>query len=321
MLLALVAGGATARADQAALPRQFALLIQGAPGEDQYAVLHRQWLDSLVTLLRDRFKYEPARVLVLSDQPKPGEQRATAEAVRATVATLAKQMTASDQLVIILIGHGGGEGEDAKFNLIGPDLTVGQWAALLKPVPGRLAVIDTTSASFAYLAGLAAPGRIVITATSSYAQRFHTTFPEAFVQALTSAEADADKNGRISLLEAFEFASRGVKQHYEQKATMATETAMIDDNGDGKGRLAGVTGPDGSVAALTYLEPVQVPTSSDPETQRLLTRQQELTTQIDELRLKQASMPAAEFDKEFERLMLDLSKVSSEVRRRTGGGN
>ncbi len=321
VVLALWASGGPSFAQQPAAPRQFALLIQGAPGEEQYAVLHRQWLDSLVTLLRDRYKYEPSRVIVLADQPAAGEQRATAEAVRTTLAKLAKDMTASDQLVLVFIGHGGGEGEDAKFNLIGPDLTVAQWAALLKPVPGRLAVVDTTSASFPYLAGLAAPGRVVITATSSYAQRFHTTFPEGFVQALTSPEADADKNSRVSLLEAFEFASRSVKQHYEQKGTMATETAVLDDNGDGKGRLADTAGPDGSVAALTFLEPVQVPTSSDPETQRLLTRQLELTNQIDELRRKQPSMPAAEFDREFERLMLDLSKVSSEVRRRTGGGS
>jgi hypothetical protein len=314
------AGGQELAAASAAQSKQYAMLVQGASGEPQYATLHRGWLDSIVTVLRDKFHYDQARLVVLAEQPKAGEERSTAESVREALGRLSKTLTPADQLVIVFIGHGGGEGADAKFNLIGPDLTVGQWAELLKPVPGRLAVVDTTSASFPYLAGLSAPGRVIITATSSFAQRYHTVFPEGFVRALTSPEADADKNGRISLLEAFEFATRWVKQHYEEnpKELMQTEMAALDDNGDGKGRQAATEGPDGSVAALTYLDTAVAPTSSDPETQRLLTRQQELTNQIDDLRRRRSAMPDAEFEREFERLMLDLSKVSSEVRKRTG---
>lgn len=233
--------------------RRNALLIQGASGEEQYAKMHRGWLDALSAVLQKQFGYEAARVTVLAEQPGAGETRATAENVRAAMARLATTLTPDDQLLVVFIGHGTGQAEGAKFNLIGPDLSVTDWSALLKPVRATLAIVDTTSASFPYLAGLAAPGRVVVTATNSYAQQFHTIFPDAFVRALTDADADQDKNGRISVLEAFTHASRLVKEYYEQRGTMATEVAVIDDTGDGKGRMASAEPGGNSAAALLYL--------------------------------------------------------------------
>jgi hypothetical protein len=296
---------------------RFALVVQGASGGEQYAVQHRRWLDGLATTLRDRFKYDASHLTVLAEQPKAGEEKATAENVKLVLGRLATTMTATDQLIVVLIGHGSGEGDDAKFNLVGPDLSVTEWSALLKPVQGRLAIVDTTSASFPYLTGLAAPGRVVITATSSFGQRYHTQFPDGFVQALASPDADLDKDGRISLLEAFVFASRAVKTYYDQKGTMATESSVMDDTGTGKGiDAAAATSADASIAALTYFDTPVVATSSDPETQRLLARQQALNNQLEELRRKKASMPADEYDKQFEALMLDLAAVSRDIRGR-----
>ncbi len=297
---------------------RFALVVQGASGEEQYAVQHRRWLDGLVTTLRERFKYDGAHLTILAEQPKDGEEKATAENVKLVLGRLSKTMTSTDQLIVVLIGHGSGEGADAKFNLVGPDLSVTEWNALLKPITGHLAIVDTTSSSFPYLAGLAAPGRVVITATSSFGQRYHTQFPEGFMQALSSPDADLDKDGRISLLEAFVFASRAVKTYYEQKGTMATESSLLDDSGTGKGTdAAAAATADTSLAALTYFDTPAVATSSDPETQRLLARQQALNTQLDELRRKKASMPADEYDKQFEALMLDLAAVSRDLRAKT----
>jgi len=297
---------------------RFALLVQGASGEEQFAVQHRTWLNGLAGVLRDRFGYDAAHLIVLAEQPAAGELRATAESVRTALNRLSASMTPADQLVIVLIGHGSGAGPEAKFNLVGQDLTVAEWAELLKPVPGRLAIVNTTSASFPYLAGLAAPGRVVITATNTPAQRFHTVFPEGFVQAFTTDAADLDKNSRVSLWEAFVYASRQVKQHYEQNGTMATEVAVLDDSGDGGGQDAAAKGTDGAVAELTYLDAAALPASSDPETQKLLVRQRDLTEQMDDLRRRRATMPAEEYDRAFEKLALELAEVSREVRKRTG---
>ncbi len=174
------------RVSAAADPAKYALVVEGTSGGDEYAVLHRRWLDTFVTLFRDKFKYDAAHLVVLSETPRAGEEKSTAEGVRAALTRIASSAVAADQVAIILIGHGSGDGPDAKFNLVGPDLSAAEWAKLVEPVHAHLVFIDTTSASFPYLAGLAAPGRVVITATNSYAQRYHTVFADAFAQALST---------------------------------------------------------------------------------------------------------------------------------------
>src|SRR5438093_713161 len=82
------------------------------------------------------------------------------------------------------------------------------WATLVRAVPGRVVFVDTSSASFPFLQRLAARDRIVVTSTDSTAQQFETIFPEFFIKAFEGQEADLDKNGRVSIWEAFEFASR-----------------------------------------------------------------------------------------------------------------
>jgi hypothetical protein len=298
---------------------RYGVIVQGASGEAEYATLHRGWVDSLAAVMRDRFKFDPAHLFLLTETPRAGEQRGTAENVRAVLGELAKRAKPDDLVFVMLIGHGGGDGAAAKFNMVGPDLTPADWKALLDPIVARTVVVDSTSSSFPFLAGLAAPNRIVVTATSSYAQRYHTYFPEAFIASLTDPAADADKNGRISLLEAFVNASRLVALHFEQSQHLATERAVLDDTGDGVGRDATTAGSDGVVAGLTYLDVVETPTVSDPELQRLLVRQRELSDQVDALRRRRPSMTPEAFDQEFETLIIELALVSRDVRRRSGG--
>jgi hypothetical protein len=296
----------------------YALVVAGASGDPEYGKIHRAWVTSLTTTLRGRYKMEPTRLTVLVEEPQAGEDRATAENVRATIGKLGKQMTADDLLFVMLIGHGGGTTAEAKFNLVGPDLTVAEWNDLLKPLPGRLAFVNASSASSAFLKGLAGPNRVVITATDSQRQVYHPTFGGAFIEALSADIADTDKNGRLSLLEVFVYASRLVAEHYTQQGTLPNEHALFDDTGDGQGRDAAGTGKekDGDVAALTYLDTVARPTSSDPEIQKLLDRQLALTQQIDDLRKRRQSMPAEKYEEEFEKLVTELAVVTAELKKR-----
>ena len=310
LLLLSGVGAAPAFAEGA----RYAVIIQGASGDPQYATMHRAWVDALAAVFRDRFGIEPADLFLLTEEPKDErELRGTAESVRTAFGRLAKEAKAQDLVFVMLIGHGSGDAAAAKFNLVGPDLTVEEWGALLKPIAARIAFVDSTSSSFPFVPALSGPNRVVITATNSYAQRYHTVFPDAFIQALMSPEADADKNGRISLLEAFTYASRLVAQHYEQTDHLSTETCVFEDKGDGKGRERGETGDDGAVAGLTYLDVVAAPKSADPELRSLPIRQQTLTEQIDDLRRRRASMSADDFDREFEKLIVDLALVSRDL--------
>ena len=294
---------------------RYAVVVAGASGEEQYAQMHRKWVDALVAALRDKLEFAPDHIVVLTETPKPGETIANAANVRAALASLAPKVGKDDTLFVMLIGHGSGAGADAKFNLVGPDLTANEWNGLLQPVAGRIAFVDASSASAGFLKTLAAQNRVIITATNSPAQVYHPLFGEAFIEALTTPAADLDKNERISLWEAFVYAAKAVDQQYQRAGTLATEHAVLDDTGAGTGRDAASTPTGVTLATLTYLDAPHVATSADPATQALIDRREALTRQIDDLRARQSSMPAAEFEQEFEKLALELAQVSEEIRK------
>ncbi len=303
-----------------AQPARYAVLVQGASGEPQFAQQHRGWLDQIASTMTETFKMGGDHVYVLAEQPKAGEKRATSAEVKATLATVAAAATPSDIVLVVLIGHGTGEGEAAKFNLVGPDLTVAEWKAGLDAIKGRVVFVNTASASFPFLAGLTGDRRIVITATAQPAQRYATVFGGSFAQALTAPAADLDKNGRISIWEAFSYAARLQKEHFEQKGLLVTERAVLEDNGDGVGRDgATATGEDGMLSTMTYLDAVVEAKPSDPQLQMLLQRQELMTQELDALRRKKASMPPADYEAAFEKLMVDLATLGAEIRKRGGG--
>ncbi len=297
---------------------RYALVVEGASGEEQYATQHRQWVDRLVKVLREKFGFDAAHLSVLTETPAAGEQVSNAVNLRAAIDRIAKAAKPADTVFMMLIGHGSGAGPDAKFNLVGPDLTVTEWNAALKPITARIAFVDTTSASSSFIQGLAGPNRVVVTATDKAAQVYHPFFADAFIEALTASAADLDKNDRISIWEAFVYANRLVAQHYERAGQLSTEHGMLTDSADGTARDTAANAT-GSLAAMTYLDAPPTTTSTDPEVIALFKRRDDLNAQIDALRLRRASMPAAEYDQAFEKLALELATVSQEIRKKSGG--
>ena len=52
------------------------------------------------------------------------------------MAEMRKQLTREDLLLIVLLGHGTYDGDVAKFNLVGPDLTAADWAGTAERAAG-----------------------------------------------------------------------------------------------------------------------------------------------------------------------------------------
>ena len=158
--------------------------------------------------------------------------------------TLLQQVLAAEpkdsaaELWLVLIGHGTFDGKEAKFNLRGPDFSATDLAAWLKEFRRPLAVIDTSSGSGPFLTKLSAPGRVVITATRSGYEQNYARFGQYLSEAIANLEADLDKDGQTSLLEAYLSASRQVIEFYKAEGRLATEHALLDDNGDGLGTPA-----------------------------------------------------------------------------------
>jgi hypothetical protein len=296
----------------------YAVVITGAAGGDQYAMKYDTWRTKLVTLFREKLAFDEDHLFVLADHESAGVAIADREHVQKVFGDIRKRAGKDDLLIVILIGHGTTtDGDEAKFNLVGPDLSSSQWADLLKPFPGRLAFVDTTAASSPFLRHLAAKGHAVVTATDTSAQQFETVFPEFFIRAFEDPEADLDRNGRVSLWEAFAYASAGVHQYFEQKGQLPTERPVMDDDGDGIGREAQNPGSDGRLAKTIYLENDAIAATGNSALDALLRRQADLQQQLEALKARKAAMPQEQYELELERLLLELARVSQQIRTRS----
>jgi hypothetical protein len=295
---------------------RYVVVVSGATGEPEYTEQYAAWRQSLVDSFVSGMAIDPSHVQVLFEGADDAHT-ANAANVRRTLADLRGRMRADDLAIVVLIGHGTFDGVEGKFNLVGPDLTSAQWAALIKPIAGRVAIVDTTSASFPFLEPLSGPRRVVVTATDSAAQRFDTVFPEYFAKAFGGGAADLDKNGRVSIWEAFLSASLGVRRYYEQRGQLATERALLDDNGDGQGREAGGEGTDGSEASRMYFDPETADAPpTDEQLLMLLQKRAALQIDADDLKQRKPLMTPDEYAKEFERLMIELAKTNRDIKRR-----
>jgi hypothetical protein len=299
----------------AADAEQYALVVTGASGGDVYARKYDLWRDSLVATLKKTFSYPDDHLIVLAEQEGPGVTRATDANVRAALNRLARRASSDDVLLVMLMGHGTGyDGEDAKFNLIGPDLSAVQWAKLVAPIKARVVFVASSGSSFPFLQTLAARGRIVVSATDSPAQRFDTVFPEFFVRALSAPEADTDKNGRVSVWEAFVYASSAVRQWFEERGQLATERPVLDDNGDGEGSEPDGAKGDGSVARTTYLQAATPGLAESAEMAELVRQRAEVEAKIDALRGSKDRMTPELFERQLETLLLELARLDRQIR-------
>jgi len=296
---------------------RWAVIVSGASGGEKYAEQMRQWRATLATALVDRYGFDAAHLRVLVDESVEGGTVGSAANVKAAFSEIRKTTASEDLVLVILLGHGTYDGDVAKFNLVGPDLTASDWSQLLSGLAGRLIIVNTTEASFPFLDALKSKSRVVITATNSAAQKYSTVFPEYFVKALSEASTDLDKNGRTSIFEVFEAASLAVRQHYEQRGQLTTERALLDDNGDGVGREQGSEGPDGAMARLWNLDAEPAAAADNPELAALLKQRRTLEAQAEELKQQKDGMPPAEWQAAYEKLMIELARVSQEIRKRS----
>jgi hypothetical protein len=305
---------------QAYAAEHYALIVTGASGGDEYTDKYTGWRDSFVRVLRDSLRYPEDHITLLSERAQGRVRPATRDGLRAALVELQQKMTADDLLLILFIGHGvSGEGDEAKFNLVGPDLSATEIDDLLEPIAGRIVFVNGASGSFPFVAKLSSKNRVVVTAAASAAQQYETVFPEYFINAFAGLAGDVDKNGRVSIWEAFVFAADRVRRWYEEQSRLATERPLLDDNGDGLGREAQSPGPDGALAQTTFLQaPVQLTEPSDTVLGALRRRRAALEASLDRLRGNKANIADAEYQAQLETLLLEIAQVDRQIRAEEG---
>ena len=213
-------------------------IVVGLAGDPEHAELFQRWAATLVDA-SVKMGVTPDHLVYLAEKPEADPKRIGGKSTKEEVAKAFDKMAqagADDVVFVFLIGHGTFDGKVAKFNLPGPDMTPEDFEPLLKRLKSQhVVLVNTSSASGPFVEALAAPGRTIVAATRNGAERFATLFGGYFVDALVGIEADTDKNGRTSVLEAFNFAKREVGVAYEREGMMLTEHPILSDNGDKAG--------------------------------------------------------------------------------------
>lgn len=312
----------------AAAQQTHVAVIVGLGGEPEHAETFRRWAGSLVDHASGPLGIPRDRILYLLDDPQQDAKRApgkaTKEAVGKGLAAIGAAAAPDDVVFITLIGHGTWDGQVAKFNLPGPDMTAAEFAAVLTGFRTKnIVFVNTASASGPFVEALSGKARVVVTATRSGAEQFATVFGGYFIDALAGEAADADKNRRISVLEAFNAAKIEVARVYQQRGIMLTERALLEDGGDGEGSLEpAVNGKDGSAAAVLSMgaptEALALP--SDPALRKLHDERRALEQKAESLKLLKASLPPAQYAAELEQVLTDLARKSQEIRALEGKG-
>jgi hypothetical protein len=285
------------------------IVITGVAGSPEYAARFQKWAARILDASA-KLGVLPANLTYVSGNPdqdavrKP--ERSTREAVSQALASAAARAKPDDEVFVILIGHGSYDGRVAAFNLPGPDLSAGDYATLLSRFgQTRVVFVNTASSSGGFLEPLAGPGRTVVTATRTGGERNDTRFPEFFVEAIEGTAADTDRNGRVSIAEAFEFARTKVATSYEQSGHIPTEHPALDDSADGK------------LAEMQFLAPPRSRSaemaSASPALRALVTERDALEQKIAGLRLRKDAMPAAEYEEQLETLLIDLTLKSRQI--------
>jgi len=296
------------------------LLVVGAPGEEQYAAMFEEWSNRWLAAAENADL--DATVI-----PQPGNEssRLQLETQLQEFALVPKNNDDGKRtLWIVFIGHGTFDGQTAKFNLEGRDISAKELAELVSNIPGRQVIINTASASGPFISQLSGPDRVIVPATQSGYEFNFARFGDFLSQAVQLAgddpqALDLDKDQRISLLEMVLFAASRTREFYESDLRLQSEHSLVDDNGDGLGTptdwfrgvradVAAKSGKptDGLKANQLFLFPAAEFAALAPEQ---LARRDQLEQQLERLRAQKSQLDETDYYQQLEAIMLQLGDL------------
>ncbi len=292
------------------LANSSALILSGVPGDADHAEKFNKWSETTRKLLVEKFGFTPERVIVLTDKK-------TAKAdIQKAFDQLKAQLKPTDNFFMFFIGHGSYD-TDYKFNILGPDFTGAEYNQMISALKvARVVIVNGTSASGGMLETIAGKNRVIITATKSGHEGNEAMFYEHFLDALQNPAADEDKDQKVSIWEAFRFATDSLDRFYKEQGRLPTEHPQLSDNGTETVDLKAKEPP--IIARVTTFNVDRPITVSDPKLQTLLNEKKEIEQKIEALRIAKPTISADEFDKQMEDLAIKLATKNLEIRAQEG---
>ncbi len=277
-------------ADDGAAPQ--CVVVSGLGGVPEWEENFEKWADTLAGICRDQLQASVTRV--------DGRSQGKAEVLEAIAGAAASR---SQVFWLFLVGHATWDGRQYRFNIRGPDLTTADLAGALDHLGDRTVhLVAATSAAGELLHSLGGPNRVIL-AASRQRERHPPLFMSFFLEGLSSAEADRNKDRRVSLQEVFDFCELKVAAWYEEQGRIRTEHAALND-ADGTGRLAPVT----------FLSAPPEQAYRTLEARELVPRRSRLEREIEDLKLRKADLPADTYYRELERLLVELAELNERIR-------
>ncbi len=288
---------------------QAMIVVIGAAGAGEFEGQFQQWAQAWEQLAAAHSW--PVQVIhqATADDLSPREQLQRAIA--------GEQVANSQRLWMILLGHGTYAKGAAKFNLTGPDFSATEMRQWLQPLEAEIVVVNCSSASAPFLTELSAQRRVVLTATRSGTEINFSRFGEYLSQSITDLSADLDHDESVSLLEAFLAANAQTQRYYTENARLATEHALLEDNGDRAGTPADFYSglqaaksakdgkpADGALAAriILFSSPTALQFTPAQTQQR-----DQIEQQIRDLQMRKANLQTEDYFAQLEKLLLQLS--------------
>ena len=292
--------------------RPCVLVVVGAPGAPEFESQFGAWSDRWRTAAEEG----SAETIQIGRDKESGPS--DRDRLRSVLAEKAKAAS-REPLWIVLLGHGTFDGREAKFNLRGPDVTDVELAEWVAPIKRPVAVLVCASGSGPFLNRLSGEDRVVVTATKSGHELNFARLGQYLAESIADPRADLDKDGQVSLLEAFLTANGRVDEYYRTRSQLATEHALLDDNGDRLGtppdwfhgvratRRAKDGAPlDGTRAHQLHLVPSSRERSIPAEVRR---KRDQVERSIAALRDEKSKFPEDDYYARLESLMVELARL------------
>lgn len=282
--------------------RVHVLIVTGLSGEPQYRAPFLRAAALLADSARSRWGVSDSSLVVLGEDPAADPRhitgRSTREEVSQAFLRLSRRAAPGDVVLVFLNGHGAGEGARSRVNLPGPDPTAADYATWISGFARQTVVfVNAASGSGDFVPVLAGRGRVIVTASRTGLERNESIFAGPFVRGLTGTEADADKDGRVSVFEAFDFARKDVARAYDEAKKMLTEHATLSDS---------------SLARTVTFGPPRA--KADPRIAALVAERQDLESQVLSLRSRKATTDSTAYEVELERLLLLVAEKTQAIR-------
>jgi hypothetical protein len=289
-----------------ALADSSAIIIQGLGPSDDYDKKFTKWATETQNALVQDLGFAKDHVILLSgDNTKKASIEKAFEQMKA-------QVKPQDTFILFLIGSGAYD-TDYKLSIMGQDLTGTEYGKLIDSLnPARSIVVSGSDSSGALFDKISAKNRVIV-ASSRATEKEPAVFYEYFLQGLKGLAADEDKDKKVSIWEAFKYATAGVERFFKEQTRIQTEHAGVSANGD-KQVAANVADQEAPVLArVTALNADRAITVADPKLQALLNEKKAIDQKIENLRLQKTLVPEAEYDKRLEELILELTRKNQQI--------